>query len=392
MAKVTRLTRREVAGMVPAAALAAGDKRKTVAAIVTEYRYWSHADVIVGRLLGGYSPNGVHHPPKTHVVSMFTHQIAKQDMSRDLAARHGFKIYPTIEQALTLGGSKLAVDAVCFVGEHGDYPLNDVGQKMYPRYELFSEILDVIEKNGKPVPCFFDKHLSYSWEKAAKIWARVQQLKIPFLCGSSVTVTPRVPPLEIELETPIENAIVIGNGDLDAYGFHLLETAQCMLERRKGGETGVARVEWIEGDSAIENWKNGPGAWSRELLAKAGPSQRPTRRAPVLFSVEYRDGVKLAAFMLEGNSRTFVARSRGQLLSTRFGPDKPSRPLPHFDGFVYCVEELFTTGKALNPPERTVLTTGILAHLFDSRRAKKAIETPLDIRYHGPKKAFVQTS
>ncbi len=391
MAQITKMSRREAAGLLPAAAFAATDRRKTVAAIVTEYRYWSHADVVVGRLLGGYSPNGVHQPPRTRVVSMFTHQIAKQDMSRDLAARHGFKIYPTIEQALTLGGPKLAVDAVCFVGEHGDYPANDVGQKMYPRYELFSQILDVIEKNGKPVPCFFDKHLSYSWEKAAEMWARVQKLKIPFLCGSSVTVTPRTPPLELELETPIENAVVVGHGDLDAYGFHLLETAQCMLERRKGGETGVARVEWIEGDEAIRNWRNGPGAWSNALLELAGPPQR-TRRPPVLFVVDYRDGVKLAAFMLEANSRIFAARANGRIVSTRFGPEKPDRPLPHFDGFVYCIEELFTTGKALNPPERTVLTTGILAHLFESRRAKKAIETPLGISYRGPRKAFVQTS
>lgn len=392
MAQVTGLTRREAAGLLPAAALAAADRRKTVAAIVTEYRYWSHADVIVGRLLGGYSPNGIHQPPRTRVVSMFTHQIAKQDMSRDLAARHGFKIYPTIEQALTLGGRKLAVDAVCFVGEHGDYPTNDVGQKLYPRFELFTEILDVIEKNGKPVPCFFDKHLSYSWEKTAKIWARVQKLKIPFLCGSSVTVTPRVPPLELELDTPIENAVVVGHGDLDAYGFHLLETAQCMLERRKGGETGVARVEWIEGTDAIANWRRGPGAWSNELLERASSARTTSRRPPVLFNVEYRDGVKLAAFMLEGNSRIFAARANGRIVSTRFGPGKPDRPLPHFDGFVYCIEELFTAGKALNPPERTVLTTGILAWLFESRRAKKALDTPLDITYRGPRKPFVQTS
>jgi hypothetical protein len=390
-------TRREFAGLLPAAAALAAGSQKKVAAIVTEYRYWSHADVIVGRLLGGYSPNGVHKPPRTRVVSMFTHQIAKQDMSRDLAARHGFRIYPTIEQALTLGTGKLAVDAVCFVGEHGDYPLNDVGQKMYPRFELFSQILDVIEKNGRPVPCFFDKHLSYSWEKAFKIWSRVQELKIPFLCGSSVTVTPRTPPLEIEVDSPVEHAVVIGHGDFDSYGFHLLETAQCMLERRKGGESGVARVEWIEGEDAIGRWKSGEGSWSAPVLQAAmasAPAPARTTRRPVLFSVNYRDGVKLAAFMLEGNNRTFAARVKGndRILTTRFGPDKPNRPLPHFDGFVYCIEELFLTGKALNPPERTVLTTGILAYLFESRRIGKALETPLDIRYRAPRKAWVQTS
>lgn len=387
------LTRREFASLAAAPALAAAGNRKTVAAIVTEYRYWSHADVIVGRLLGGYSPNNIHQPPRTRVVSMYTDQIAKQDMSRDLAARHGFKIYPTIEKALTQGGSKLAVDAVCFVGEHGDYPTNDVGQKLYPRYELFSQVLDVIERDGRPVPCFFDKHLSYSWEKASKIWQRVQRLKIPFLCGSSVTLTARTPPLEIPLDTPLESATVAGSGDLDAYGFHLLESAQCMLERRKGGETGVASVEWIEGESAIARWKSGEGAWSQGLPPEQAPSEG---RPPVLFSVKYRDGVNLAAYMLGrgGNNRSFSAREKGsgKILSTSFGPAERGRPLPHFDGLVYCIDELFTTGKALNPPERTVLTTGILAFLFESRRARRRIDTPeLSLSYRAPKKAWVQT-
>jgi len=398
------MTRRCFASLAAcASAPGAADPRKTVAAIVTEYRYWSHADVIVGRLLGGYSPNGVHQPPRTRVVSMYTDQIAKQDMSRDLAARHGFRIYPSIEQALTLGGPRLAVDAVCFVGEHGDYPVNDVGQKLYPRYELFTQILDVIERSGRPVPCFFDKHLSYSWEKASKIWERVKRLKIPFLCGSSVTLTARTPPLEIPIGTPIRNAVAIGSGDLDAYGFHLLESAQCMLERRQGGETGVASVEWIEGRGAIDRWKAGEGAWVQPLWEEAvkrsgePPQTDGGGREPVLFLVNYRDGVNLAAFMMprSGNGRVFAAREKGSsaVLSTSFGPATRGRPLPHFDGLAYCIEELFTTGKALNPPERTVLTTGALSFLFESRRARRRIDTPeLSIAYRAPEKAWVQTS
>src|SRR5262245_1941288 len=81
--------------------------KKRVAAIVTEYRYYSHADVIVGRILEGYFPNGVRKEPRTQIVSMYTDQVPPNDMSRDLSAKHGFKIYPTIAEALTLGGNKL---------------------------------------------------------------------------------------------------------------------------------------------------------------------------------------------------------------------------------------------------------------------------------------------
>ena len=45
------------------------------------------------------------------------------------------KIYPTIAEALTLGGGKLAVDGVVLVGEHGNYPKNEKGQTKYPRYD-----------------------------------------------------------------------------------------------------------------------------------------------------------------------------------------------------------------------------------------------------------------
>src|SRR5262245_41791429 len=81
--------------------------KKHVAAIVTEYRYYSHADVIVGRILESYFPNGVRKDSRTQIVSMYTDQVPANDMSRDLSAKHGFKIYPTIAEALTLGGNKL---------------------------------------------------------------------------------------------------------------------------------------------------------------------------------------------------------------------------------------------------------------------------------------------
>ena len=86
-------------------------EKPRVAAIVTEYRHNSHADVICGRILEGYRPNNVPVEPRTRIVSMYTDQIAREDMSRRLASEHGFTIYPTVAGALTLGGERLAVDA-----------------------------------------------------------------------------------------------------------------------------------------------------------------------------------------------------------------------------------------------------------------------------------------
>src|SRR5437660_3709379 len=112
---------------------------KKVAAVVTEYRRWSHADVIVGKMLEGYLHDGKERP-NLEVVSMVTDQVPANDTSRELAKKYGFKICATIEEALLLGGDKLAVEGVVCVGEHGKYPTNERGQILYPRRRFFAEV------------------------------------------------------------------------------------------------------------------------------------------------------------------------------------------------------------------------------------------------------------
>ena len=106
---------------------------KKIAAIITEYRLNSHADVIVGKYLEGYRQNDQPPYPRSKIVSMFTEQIPKNDMSRERAQKYKVPIFRTVADALTMGGSKLAVDGVLLIGEHGDYPTNEKLQKLYPR-------------------------------------------------------------------------------------------------------------------------------------------------------------------------------------------------------------------------------------------------------------------
>lgn len=376
--------------------------RKRIAAIVTEYRWFSHADVICGRLLGGHSANNIWTPPRTNLVSLYTAQVPANDMSRDLAARHGFKIYPTIREALTLGTAKLAVEGVVFVGEHGNYPFNDLGQHLYPRFELFNEILDVYEQSGHAVPTFFDKHFSYDWPKAEAMFRRARKLKVPLLAGSSLPVTSRAPALQPKLETPITHAAAIGYGPLDAYSFHLLESLQCLVERRKGGETGIDQVHTITNE-AIWAWLP-QNPWARPLLDAAwaldpalqkGRTIEQTASKPVLFHLRYRDGLQAVALMLtpSGNDRTVALQTPAGVQTTLFGPPSVTRPLPHFDGLVHCIEDLIVTGREPYPPERTLLTTGALALSFESIRTKQPVAAPgLNITYRAPATPFLQTA
>ena len=121
--------------------------------------------------LEGYGWNGTHHHPPMDLVSLYVDQVGRDDLSRDRAARlPSMKIYPTIAEALTLGGSKLAVDGVVLVGEHGNYPRNEKRQTQYPRYEFFQEIVKVFRASGRSVPVFNDKHLSWNWDWAKEMY------------------------------------------------------------------------------------------------------------------------------------------------------------------------------------------------------------------------------
>ncbi len=115
-----------------------------VATIVTEYRNNSHADVIIGKILEGWQQDGGA-GPDLKVAAMYTDQVPKGDMSRALARKHGFPIFNTIEEAVTLG--KVRVAAVLSIGEHGHYPYTpDTGQHMYPRRRFFDAITATFRK------------------------------------------------------------------------------------------------------------------------------------------------------------------------------------------------------------------------------------------------------
>ena len=74
-----------------------------IAAIMTEYRPHSHADVIVGKYLEGFNQDEQPPYPRSKIVSMFTEQVPKQDMSRERAKKYNVPIFRTVADALTLG-------------------------------------------------------------------------------------------------------------------------------------------------------------------------------------------------------------------------------------------------------------------------------------------------
>ncbi|MFC1693603.1 hypothetical protein ACFL1R_08880 [Candidatus Latescibacterota bacterium] len=379
--------------------------RKKVAAIITEYRHNSHAEMIVGRMLEGYSYYGKNITPRVEVVSMYTDRVPDNDMSRAKAAQYNVPIYQTVREALTMGSKKLVVDGVVLVGEHGDYHWNLKEQHLYPRWWLYRQIMDVFRETDRAVPVFCDKHFSVDWDEAKWMYDQSHELNFPLMAGSSTPLTWRKPELELDLETPIEKAVVTTYGGKESYGFHALEALQCMVERRRGGETGIAAVQCKEGD-AVWKWTDA-NPWAEQLLNEAmvrcpkvkDGSPRDNVRHPVLFLIEYRDGLKAAVYRLSGHLswRGFAASISGKKepVSTLFWLQN-GRPYGYFGGFVHYIEELIINGKPSYPVERTLLTTGTLAALMNSSYYNgrkldegRRIETPLlDITYRAQKESL----
>ncbi len=383
---------------------------KRIAVVATVYRYLSHAQHIGDRFLVGYPRDGAWHKPDMKVVSLYVDQKPDSDQSAARAKEFDFQVYPTIAETLRCGGSKLAVDAVLVIGEHGDYKRNDKGQVLYPRYEFVKQCVEVFEKDGVAVPLYNDKHLSYSFEHAKWMVDASKRLKFPMLAGSSLPVTWRLPDIELPLNSEIESALMVGYGGPDVMDFHGFEAMQCMLERRQGGESGVTAVQMIEGDAV---WKAGEeGRYSKELLTAAlsrsdTPQGQPvvdgrtqdlvTRgelpklvKTPAAYFIEYRDGLKATLLMLNGAVKdfTFAARVKGAVQSTQFFLS-PEPNVTYSACLVRKIEELFDTGKAPYPVERTLLVSGMLESCLTSRlEGQKRLETPhLSVQYRAPQQS-----
>jgi hypothetical protein len=373
--------------------------RKRIAAVVTEYRKSSHADVILGNILQGYAPDRTTRPD-LQLVSLYTDQVPKNDLSRGLARKHGFTIYDTIAEALTLGTDKLAVDGVLSIGEHGDYPHNEKGQHLYPRRRFFEEITKVFEQSKRSVPVFNDKHLAPTWSDARWMYDRARKLMVPLLAGSSVPTAWRRPNLILKKGCELIGALQIGYGGIEAYGFHALEGMQCMVERRKGGETGVKAVTFHGADRMwIVLDKHGWTAPLLEAAEKLVPAHEPADirsalakgKETGLFEVEYRDG--LLGFVLMANGWVKDGPGGNFVFATQIkGEAKPTgcqfylqdgAPFSHFAELTRAIDSLIRTGHAPYPVERTLLTTGILDAMMTSRFKKgQRVETPqLDMKY-----------
>jgi len=377
--------------------------RPKLAAVVTTYFKYSHAQNIVDRFLYGYGWKGTHYRPPMDVVSLYVDQMGEGDLSHSRPEQFpSMRIFPTIAEALTRGGSKLAVDGVVVVGEHGTYPRNEKGQTQYPRWEFFQQIIPVFKDSQRSVPMFNDKHLSWNWDWAKRMVEISREMGFAYMAGSSLPVTWRIPSVEMPLGASIREALCVGYGGVDSYDFHALETIQCMVERRAGGETGVKWLQAYRGDKFWDALRE--GRWSRRLMEAAlcrSHTLTPTRpgfndilptdddlrrlvKDPIAYQYQHDDGLACTMILFNGLVKDFNfaanIEGRREPYSTQMYlpmPDGRTTLADFFNPLVNNMEKMFLTGKPTYPVERTLLTTGLVAAGVESMYRQQArYETP----------------
>jgi hypothetical protein len=376
--------------------------RPRVAAVFTEFRFRSHAYDILENFFSPYLFCGKLHDPGVDVVSFYADQFPQQDMARKAARDHNIPLFDSIDKALCQGGNRLDVDAVLLIGEHGDYPVNARGQKMYPRKQFFDQCVEVMQRSGRFVPLFNDKHLSYRWDWARQMYDVARANRMPLMAGSSVPLAQRVPMITLPHRAVVEEAVSIHGGALESYDFHGLELLQSMIESRRGGETGVSQVELLRGEKLQQaldsgrisrklvkvamqaevegDFKRQP--WPGSDASSVAPPITPDRFFQVNHGLllEYTDGTRASVLSIadSGNRWNFSCRVRGEstpLATSLYNGPWGNRCL--FKALSHGIQQMFISGRPSYPVERTLMVSGILdAAMTSHQEGGQPVATP----------------
>ena len=392
-----------LAGSATAAFPQSQQSRPRIAVLVS---YWaftrSHADWIVNKLIDGYWWDGAHKESRVEVVSVYIHQLDASGLGQKVCKAKNIPIFKTVEEAVTLGGKELAVDGVVIVAEHGEYATDLRGHWLLPRWWIYQQVIQVFEKSKRSVPVFNDKHLSYNWDDAKWMFDKSRELNFPLTGGSSIPIYFRKPEIELDIDTPIKNSIVVGSSSDEGAIFHAIDVLQGFVERRKGGETGVKSVQSIRGAEAWKWVESNP--WASKLLdavAKSfdfNPGYFQESPQTNICIIEYNDGTKAAVIGGRSVGWTYAGEIQGKndpTIISMLGWAGPYDQYHASNAQPHWITEMMVTKKEPFNAERLLLSTGITNHYMESNwegskysPVGRRLETPvLNIRYRSTRGA-----
>ena len=230
------------------------------------------------------------------------------------------------------------------------------------------------------------------------------------LAGSSLPVTWRLPQVDMPPGVPLVESVCVGYGGVDSYDFHGLETAQCMSERRRGGERGITRVHALKGAAMWQAMAGGDREATRRLMVAALnrshslPVETGYPTDAVTFAWARKVFPNMLAYFIEhvGGFRTtlFLAPIRdlnhaglrgddGRVVSCQMYlpmSGQGATTADFFNPLVRHIEDPVVERRANYPVKRTLLTSRMVIAAVDSlHRGQVPVETPeMTVSYRAP--------
>ncbi|MBU6174298.1 MAG: hypothetical protein KGQ60_10870, partial [Planctomycetes bacterium] len=202
-------------------------------------------------------------------------------------------------------------------------------------------------------------------------------------------------------------SVCVCYGRVDSYDIHGLETAQCMSERRLGGEVGVKKVIGLRNENLWSTLRAEQYKETRRLIVSALtrshnlPVETGYPSAPITFDwaektltkatgyiLEHRDGFRTTMILAPIRDFNYAGlrSDNGEIVSCQMYlpmPTHGSTTADFFNPLANHIETLVLEGKTPYPVERTLLTSGmVIAGVESLFQGSKEIETPeLDVPY-----------
>ena len=282
----------------------------------------SSAQQLLDRFLMGYPRDGGFHRLPDLEVAIHLMPGANEADFGPRVKDFGLRVASTAEQAVAGAG------AVVIVPRRSGAVAND-------RYLQLA-----LDHAPSGAACFVHGALGNSLAGAREALRLAASRNIAVLAGTPLAVTWRLPEVDLVPGTKLQEGLIVVQGSSPAAELHALDGLLPILEKRRGGESGVSRVHFREGKDL---WRAGDkGIWSQALLAAAlsrshspqGDSLADGRtqdihglglvpklaRNPRGWLLEHRDGLRSAILVLDGAVTDFnfavrAAKRRGSAIN-----------------------------------------------------------------------------
>jgi hypothetical protein len=355
-----------------------------IAFIFDEFVHGSPGQHLLDRFLIGYPKELGFHRPSVETISVYAASTRASHGLRERELEFGLTRASSMESALANASAVAVVMAM------------NASEQKARRSEVVAQALARAPAKAR---CFVYGPLANRFEEAKEIVSGISKRGGALVAGTALPLTCRLPEIELPLDTPLKEALIVVQGEFPEAEFLGVEGLLPILERRRGGESGLRRLQFLTGRSVFSAGDH--GAWSWPLLSSAlsrsnnplgwsdldgrtqdlvGTGQvKKLARAPRALLLEHQDGLQSAVLVLNGvvGDINFAAKTAdGSLWSTQLY--RPPPPMSHeFSKLAGALELFFMTGKEPWPARRNILEAGILGRLTAMRQQRiQSVSTP----------------